>query len=173
MTLFLLQGHRDEAQQIADAIDVAIDTVKTCEKCHTLADEPICPICANPKRSNGQLCVVETPADLIAIEETESYSGRYFVLNGLLSPIDGIGPEELRFGSFLPLIAEASIKEVVVALNATAEGEATTHFIRELLKDSPVKLTQLAHGIPVGGELGYVNSRTIEQAFHRRINLVS
>ena len=171
MTLFLLQGHREEARQIAGTIDAAIETVKSCEKCHNLADETICQICINPKRANGQLCVVESAADLVAIEETESFAGRYFVLHGLLSPIDGIGPEELDLGSFLPLVAEADIKEVVVALNATAEGEATTHFIRELLAESSVKLTQLAHGIPVGGELGYVNSRTIAQAFHRRVNL--
>ena len=171
MTLFLLQGHREEAASIENAIGEALATVRSCANCHNLADAEICDICANPKRQNGQLCVVETAADLVAIEESDTYAGRYFVLHGLLSPIDGIGPEELQLGKFLPRVREDGVHEVIVALNATVEGEATTHFIRELLQDSNVKLTQLAHGIPVGGELGYVNSRTITQAFQRRVQL--
>lgn len=171
MTLFLMQGHRENAAHIAGSIRDALDTITSCECCHNLSDSPICEICANEKRANGQLCVVETAADLVAIEETSSFQGRYFVLHGLLSPIDGIGPDELQLGSFLPLVKTQRIDEVIVALSATVEGEATTHFIRELLEGSDVAMTQLAHGIPVGGELGYVNSRTITQAFERRVKL--
>ena len=173
MTLFLLQGHRDDAQHIATSIDEALATVTSCTKCHNLSDTEVCDICSDRRRANGQLCVVETAADLVAIEETGTFQGRYFVLHGLLSPIDGIGPDELNLGTFLPCVRESSIREVIVALNATVEGEATTHFISELLEKSGVALTQLAHGIPVGGELGYVNSRTIAQAFQRRVKLDS
>ena len=171
MTLFLLQGHREDAAHIATSIDEALAAVTSCAKCHNLADAKVCDICANSKRANGQLCVVETAADLVAIEETGTYQGRYFVLHGLLSPIDGIGPDELNLGTFLPCVRDSAIREVIVALSATVEGDATTHFISELLEGSDVTLTQLAHGIPVGGELGYVNSRTIAQAFHRRVKL--
>lgn len=171
MTLFLLQGHREDAAHIATSIDEALETVTSCAQCHNLSDAEICDICTDSKRANGQLCVVETAADLVAIEETDSFQGRYFVLHGLLSPIDGIGPDELNLGTFLPCVRDSAIREVIVALNATVEGEATTHFIRELLEGAGVALTQLAHGIPVGGELGYVNSRTITQAFQRRVKL--
>ena len=173
MTLFLLQGHREDAAHIAASIDSALASVTSCSKCHNLSDSDVCDICSNPKRANGQLCVVETAADLVAIEETESFQGRYFVLHGLLSPIDGIGPDELNLGTFLPCVQQSDIREVIVALNATVEGEATTHFVRELLEHSSITLTQIAHGIPVGGELGYVNSRTITQAFQRRVQLDS
>ena len=171
MTLFLLQGHRTEAAGIAETIEDALATVVSCNRCHNLSDTDLCGICADPKRKNGQVCVVENPTDLVAIEESGSFHGRYFVLHGLLSPIDGIGPEELQLDTFLACIRENEAREVVVALNATVEGEATTHFIRELLEGSDVELSQLAHGIPVGGELGYVNSRTITQAFQRRVKL--
>ena len=173
MTLFLLQGHREDAEHIATSINEALATVMSCRKCHNLSDAEVCDICSDQRRANGQLCVVETAADLVAIEETGTYQGRYFVLHGLLSPIDGIGPDELNLGSFLPLVRDSGIQEVIVALNATVEGEATTHFINELLENSGVVLTQLAHGIPIGGELGYVNSRTITQAFQRRVKLDS
>ena len=171
MTLFLLQGHRTEAGDISQALDEALASITACRQCHNLSDAELCAICGDERRRNGQLCVVESAADLVAIEETASFGGLYFVLNGLLSPIDGIGPEELALEAFLPLVKTKGIAEVIVALNATAEGEATTHFIRELLQDSDVALTQIAHGIPVGGELGYVNSRTITQAFQRRVHL--
>ncbi|MCY4129312.1 MAG: recombination mediator RecR [Gammaproteobacteria bacterium] len=171
MTLFLLQGHRDDAAHIATSIDEALATVTSCATCHNLSDAEVCDICADAKRANGQLCVVETAADLVAIEETGTFQGRYFVLHGLLSPIDGMGPDELNLGTFLPCVRDSDIREVIVALNATVEGEATTHFIGELLEGSGISLSQLAHGIPVGGELGYVNSRTIAQAFQRRVNL--
>ena len=171
MTLFLLQGHRDDAAHIATSIDEALKTVTSCAKCHNLSDAEVCDICTDPKRANGQLCVVETAADLVAIEETSTFQGRYFVLHGLLSPIDGIGPDEINLDTFLPCVRDGGTREVIVALNATVEGEATTHFISELLEGSGVSLTQLAHGIPVGGELGYVNSRTIAQAFQRRVKL--
>ncbi len=171
MTLFLLQEHRDEGIAIAASLHEAMRTVTTCERCHNLSDKPICELCSDPQRANGELCVVETASDLVAIEDTDTFKGRYFVLHGLLSPIDAVGPEELGLGAFLPLVRNGKIREVIVGLNATAEGEATTHFIRELLEGSDVALTQLAHGIPVGGELGYVNSRTISQAFLRRVKL--
>ena len=171
MTLFLLQGHRDDAAHIATSIDEALKTVTSCATCHNLSDAEVCDICTDPKRANGQLCVVETAADLVAIEETSTFQGRYFVLHGLLSPIDGIGPDEINLDTFLPCVRDGGTREVIVALNATVEGEATTHFISELLEGSGVSLTQLAHGIPVGGELGYVNSRTIAQAFQRRVKL--
>lgn len=173
MTLFLLQGHREDAEHIATSINEALATVTSCVKCQNLSDAEVCDICSDQRRANGQLCVVETAADLVAIEETGTFQGRYFVLHGLLSPIDGIGPDELKLGSFLPAVRDSAIREVIVALNPTVEGEATTHFIGELLERSGVALTQLAHGIPIGGELGYVNSRTIAQAFQRRVKLES
>ena len=172
MTLFLLQKHRDDARQISSSINDALETVTSCGVCRNLADSPICDLCTNSERLNGQLCVVESATDLVAVEETGTYSGRYFVLHGLLSPIDNIGPDELGLQTFLTVVRDASVKEVIVALNATVEGEATTLFIRELLEGSEVLVSQLAHGIPVGGELGYVNGRTITQAFQRRVKFV-
>ena len=171
MTLYLLQGHREEAQAIEESLSDALTSVTSCEVCRNLADSTRCDICRNPRRANGQLCVVSSAADLVAVEETGSFGGRYFVLGGLLSPIDGIGPKELGLEDFLPLVNESKVTEVILALNATVEGEATAHFIRELLRNSSVGVTQLAHGIPVGGELDYVNARTISQAFERRVKL--
>ena len=173
MALYLMQGHRDEAQSIASSIDEALDKVTSCEICRTLSDAKICDICRDEKRANGQLCVVESVSDLVAIEETASYAGRYFVLHGLLSPIDDMGPEELGLDCFLKVVRMQNIKEIIVALNATVEGEATTHFIRELVEGLSIEVSQIAHGIPVGGELGYVNGRTITQAFQRRVKFAS
>ena len=173
MTLFLLQDHRKDAIRISESIQKAVDSITNCKTCRNLADSTTCQICANPVRQNGQLCVVESAEDLVAVEETATFSGRYFVLHGLLSPIDDIGPREIGLVDFLPLVSEFNISEVIIALNATVEGEATTHFISELLQDSGVQVTQIAHGIPVGGELGYVSNRTITQAFERRVTLGS
>lgn len=172
MTLFLLQSHQDDARQISTTIDQALSTVTSCCVCRNLSDSQLCELCSNGARKNGQLCIVESTADLVAIEDTATYSGRYFVLHGLLSPIDGIGPEELGLQHFLKVVREHEVTEAIIALNATVEGEATTLFIRELLDGSNVSVSQLAHGIPVGGELGYVNSRTISQAFQRRVHFV-
>ena len=171
MALFLLQGHRDEATNISESLATAIDAVKNCKVCRNLSDSPVCELCNNPKRQNGQLCVVASASDLIAVEDTGSFNGRYFVLGGLLSPIDGIGPKELGLEEFLPLVHRTKVVEVILALNATVEGETTAHFIQELLDNSKLRITQLAHGIPVGGELDYVNARTIAQAFERRVRV--
>ena len=171
MALFLLQNHRQEAITISRSLNDAVANITNCVSCRNLADSPTCQICTNTTRSNGQLCVVETAEDLVAVEETATFSGRYFVLHGLLSPVDDLGPKELGLDRFLPHVLEQKINEVILALNATVEGEATAHFIRELLIESNIRVTQIAHGIPVGGELGYVNNRTIAQAFERRVEL--
>ena len=168
MTLYVLQHNREGGETLARSLSAAVVEVKRCRDCRTLCETDLCAVCANPKRDAGTLCVVESPADVIAIEQAGGYSGRYFVLHGRLSPIDGVGPSELGLVDFAERIREHGIGEVILATNPTVEGEATAHYIVEALAGMDVRVTRIAHGVPLGGELEYIDGGTIAHALHGR-----
>lgn len=168
MALHLLQHDREGGQRLATALEAATRTIRHCERCNTFTEDELCALCRSPKRDTALLCVVETPADLMMIEQTQAYAGLYFVLMGRLSPLDGIGPKEIRLDRLLKRAADGAVREVVLATNFTNEGEATAHYIGELLSARGLKVTRLARGVPVGGELEYVDSGTLAQALRER-----
>ncbi|HZQ61101.1 MAG TPA: recombination mediator RecR [Casimicrobiaceae bacterium] len=171
MALHLLQHDRAGALELARALEHATTHVQHCERCNTFTEEALCALCASGKRDQTLLCVVETPADLLMMEQTHAYSGLYFVLMGRLSPLDGIGPREIHLDRLLRRATDGIVREVVLATNFTNEGEATAHYISELLAPRGLKMTRLARGVPVGGELEYVDSGTLAQALRERRNV--
>lgn len=168
MAFHLLERGRSGGSRLSDALERAMTGVRRCESCQNFADTPTCNICETPERRNGTLCVVESPSDLLAIEQAGDYRGSYFVLMGHLSPIDGVGPEEIGIERLLRRIHEEGVAELILATNPTVEGEATAHYIADRLDGSNILITRLAHGIPVGGELGYVDGFTLTHAFRGR-----
>jgi len=171
MAFHLLEKDRDGARGLADALDGALAAVGLCARCRMLAEQDICPICADKTRDDTRLCVVETPADVIAVEESAAYRGLYFVLMGRLSPLDGIGPEELGVDLFKDRLVDSDIKEIIVATSATVEGEATAAYLGRLAGERNVAATRIAHGVPIGGELEYVDSSTLSLAIGARTAL--
>lgn len=168
MAFHLLERDRDGARSIADALNETLSKVTRCRRCNTFSEKELCDICASPRRDPDTICVLETPADLETVEMAGVYRGMYFVLMGHLSPLDGIGPEELALDRLMELIGEDSVKEVILASNLTAEGEATAEYIHQMLSDHSVKVTRIARGVPVGGELEYLDHGTLSQAFAER-----
>src|SRR5664279_3034761 len=168
MALHLMQHDREGARALATALELAASRIRHCERCNTFTEDAICALCRSAKRDAAQLCVVETPADLLMVEHTQAYSGLYFVLMGRLSPLDGIGPKEIRLDRLLKRAADGVVREVILATNFTNEGEATAHYIGELLGARGLKVSRLARGVPVGGELEYVDSGTLAQALRER-----
>jgi recombination protein RecR len=168
MALHLLQHDRDGAQRLSRALEAATQRVQHCHRCNTFTEDEVCTLCRSPKRDQALLCVVETPAELMMIEQTQAYSGLYFVLMGRLSPLDGIGPKEIRIDRLLKRAQDGVVREIVLATNFTNEGEATAHYIGELLGSRGLKVTRLARGVPVGGELEYVDAGTLAQALRER-----
>jgi recombination protein RecR len=168
MALHLLQHDRDGAVRLANALARAAETVRHCERCNTFTEETVCALCRSGKRDARLLCVVETPADLLVVEQTQAYSGLYYVLMGRLSPLDGIGPREIHLERLIKRASDGVVAEVVLATNFTNEGEATAHYIGELLAERGLKVSRLARGVPVGGELEYVDSGTLAQALRER-----
>jgi recombination protein RecR len=168
MALQLLEKDRDAARKLASAIDEAADKVGRCAQCRTLTEHDLCDICSNPSRSESQLCVVESPADLYAIEQAGGYRGKYFVLLGHLSPIDGIGPEQLGIDKLIERLQSNSVDELILATNLTVEGEATAHFIADKAKALGVQVSRIAYGVPMGGELEYVDGGTLNMALQSR-----
>ncbi len=168
MALHLLEKNRDGAVRLSDAVADAAEHVGRCQLCRTLTETDICEVCNNPRRDSQQLCVVETPADLLAIEHSGTYKGRYFVLLGHLSPIDGIGPEAIGIEQLMSRLSEENINELILATNLTVEGEATAHYISERAKMLGVTVSRIAHGVPMGGELEYVDGGTLSHAFSSR-----
>ena len=164
MAFHLMQHERSGALQLAQALEHACSHVRHCATCHTLTESEICNMCADPDRDRTQLCVVETPADQAAIERTSTFRGLYFVLMGKLSPLDGVGPKDLGFEKLSERCNDGLVKEVILATNFTAEGEATAHVISEGLKARGLRPTRLARGVPVGSELEYVDLGTIAHA---------
>jgi recombination protein RecR len=168
MALHLLQHDRDGALRLAQALVAATRAVHHCERCNTFTEDALCALCRSGKRDAAQLCVVETPADLLMVEQTQAYSGLYFVLMGRLSPLDGIGPKEIRLERLLKRATDGIVREVILATNFTNEGEATAHYAGELLAARGLRVTRLARGVPVGGELEYVDAGTLAQALRER-----
>ena len=168
MALQLLEKDRDAARKLASAIDEAANKVGRCAQCRTLTEHDLCDICSNPNRSESQLCVVESPADLYAIEQAGGYRGKYFVLLGHLSPIDGIGPEQLGIDKLVERLQSNSVDELILATNLTVEGEATAHFIADKAKALGVQVSRIAYGVPMGGELEYVDGGTLNMALQSR-----
>jgi recombination protein RecR len=168
MALHLLERDREGAKQIVQTLENALEKVGHCSRCNNLSEQKLCDICESLRRDHSMLCVVESPADLISLEQSSVYRGTYFVLMGHLSPLDGIGPEELGIARLEALLDEGELKEVVLATNLTVEGEATAHFIGELARQRGIRTTRIAYGVPVGGELEYVDGGTLARAFAGR-----
>jgi recombination protein RecR len=163
----LLQRNRHGARDLASALQLAMDEIGHCNRCRNFTELELCEICSNNNRDKSLLCVVESPADVFAVEDT-AYRGIYFVLMGHLSPLDGVGPEDLGLEKFSAIIKEGEIKEVIMATNSTVEGEATAHFISEMVRKNKIKVSRIAHGVPVGGELEYIDSGTLSEALSGR-----
>lgn len=168
MAFHLLERDRDGGRRLAQALVEALDTVGHCRRCRMLSEEELCGICASAQRDPAQLCVVESPADVVAIEQSGGFRGRYFVLMGHLSPLDGVGPSELGLDDFERLLDEGEIAEVILATNPTAEGEATAHYLGEIALRRGLRASRIAHGVPVGGELEYVDGGTLAHALAGR-----
>ena len=166
----LLERNREAGMELSKSLELAMTHVKNCKDCQTLTENDICSICADPDRDNSILCIVETPNDLNLIEESGIFKGKYFVLGGYLSPIDGITPEDLGLDILESKIKESEIIEIILATNATIEGEVTAHFIKNMTKGLNLNVTRIAHGIPIGGELEYADSNTIAHALSDRKN---
>ena len=168
MAFHLMERDRDGAHAIAVALSNALESVKTCRRCNNFCESDECSICMSDKRDKSQVCVVETPADLQALEQVGAYQGLYFVLMGRLSPLEGIGPEKLAFARLAELVHSEEISEVIIATNITPEGEATADYTQQLLAAHGVKISRLARGVPVGGELEYMDQGTLAAAFNDR-----
>ena len=167
----LLDKDRDGAQTVVDSLQAALEGVGQCEKCRMFADETLCPVCTDKKRDPSLMCVVETPADVIAVDESGGYRGLYFVLMGRLSPLDGIGPEELGVALLEERLASGEVCELILATSATVEGEATAAFFGGLAARAGITASRIAHGVPMGGELEYVDSSTLSLALTARTAL--
>lgn len=168
MAYQLLERDREGALQLAAALQEAVEKVGHCSSCRTLSETPLCPICSSERRDASQLCVVESPSDVAAIEGSNVYQGRYFVLMGHLSPLDGIGPEDIGLDLLARRLDSGEIAEVILATNPTVEGEATAHYISEMVHSRGIRVTRIAHGVPLGGELEYVDGGTLSHAFNGR-----
>ena len=164
MAFHLLQHDRPGAHLMAQALQQAADQIRHCSLCHTFTENEVCATCLDPKRDRSKLCVVETPADQAAVERTAAYRGLYFVLMGKLSPLDGIGPNDIGLAKLFARATEGDVQEVILATNCTAEGEATAHVIGEALRAKGLRVTRLARGVPAGSELEYVDLGTIAHA---------
>lgn len=168
MTFHLLERHREGGERLAQALHTALSNVGRCSRCRILCEADICNRCSDERRQHDQLCVVEMPSDVLAIEQATQYQGQYFVLSGHLSPLDGIGPEALGIPKLVEWLDQGDIEELILATNPTVEGEATAHYISELARARQIKVTRLAHGIPLGGELEFIDSGTLSHAFSGR-----
>lgn len=168
MAYYLLERNPDGARQLAEVMTEALDKIGHCERCRDLTEDPICSLCNSPSRHTTEICVVESPSDVLAIEQSGIYRGLYFVLMGHLSPIDGIGPGEIGLPQLEQRLHIESVEELILATNPTVEGEATAHYIQQMAEPLGIKVTRLAQGIPLGGELEYIDSGTLGQAFAGR-----
>ena len=168
MAYHLLQRDQEGAQRLARGLDEAVARIRHCARCNSFTEAELCSLCASPRRDASLLCVVESPGDLLMMEQTRSYAGLYFVLMGRLSPLDGIGPDEIHLDRLVRRATDGTVREVILATNFTAEGETTAHYIGELLAGKGLRLTRIARGLPVGGELEHVDSGTLAQAVLER-----
>jgi recombination protein RecR len=168
MAYHLLQRDQAGAGRLAGALSLALERIRHCERCNSFAEEAICTLCRSPRRDPTLLCVVETPGDLLMMEQAQCFQGLYFVLMGSLSPLDGVGPKEIHLDRLLARATDGVVREAILATNFTVEGEATAHYVGELLREKGVKVTRIARGLPVGGEIEHVDSGTLAQAVLER-----
>ncbi len=168
MAFQLLERGRENGKNLARILDAAMQQIKHCQRCRTFSEADLCKLCSSTHRDPSLLCIVESPIDMVAVEQIGMYRGLYFVLMGHLSPLDGIGPEDIGIKQLLTQINTGQIQEVILATNPTVEGEATAHYISELVKQHNIKVTRIAHGVPLGGELEYIDSGTLAHAFAGR-----
>jgi recombination protein RecR len=168
MAYHLLQREREGAKRLGDAILHALQAVRHCQRCNTFTESDVCERCQSPRRDRSMLCIVETPVDMNMMEQTQSYTGLYYVLMGRLSPLDGVGPRELGLDRVLARALDGEVREVILATNYTNEGEATAHYLTAMLQAKDIRVTRIARGVPVGGELEYVDSGTLAQALRER-----
>ena len=171
MAFHLLQRDRDAGRYLAQIMALAMDRIGRCERCRTLSEDVLCAICASSHRDASLLCIVEQPSDIVAIEQATDYRGLYFVLGGRLSPLDGIGPDELELDQLGERLAGDQVQEAILAISPTIEGSATAHYISELVRGSSLRITRIAHGVPLGGELEFVDGGTLAHAFAGRRGL--
>lgn len=168
LALHILRSPRTEVEKLSNSIIAAKEKVRLCKRCFGLSDGEICQICSNPVRDDALLCVVEQPADMVAMEKSGAFNGLYHILSGVLSPMNGIGPEDIRLGELIAKIEHGRVKEVVLATSTTVEGEATAAYIKERLEKYPLKVTRIASGVPIGGDLKYVDQVTLKKAMEKR-----
>ncbi|MFD1215540.1 MULTISPECIES: recombination mediator RecR [Microbulbifer] len=168
MAMYLLEKDRDAAGLLASTLQQAVEKVGRCNRCRTLTEQDVCSLCSSTRRDHSLLCVVETPADVLAIEQAGNYHGLYFVLHGHLSPIDGVGPADLGLDVLGERFGNDEIAELIIATNPTVEGEATAQFIAERARAKGVSVSRIAHGVPIGGELEYIDGGTLAHAFNSR-----
>lgn len=168
MVFHLLHKQRQRGLHLASCLEQAMNLIRHCERCNNYTEYPLCLLCQNSNRNQEMLCVVENPADVFAIEQSRAFHGYYFVLMGKISPLDGMGPEDIGLSRLKSLVKEREIKEVILALSPSIEGQTTAHFIQQLLNDQSIHITQLAHGIPSGGELEFLDGNTISSALRNR-----
>lgn len=171
MAFHLLQRDREGAGTLAEKLAAAVAGIGSCERCRMLTEDPICGFCSSNRRDDSVLCVVETPADLLAIEQASVYRGRYFVLMGHLSPIDGIGPAELGLDLLEERLRGSAVEELVLATGVTVEGDATAHLVAQIAHRHGIRSSRIAYGVPVGGELEFIDSGTLSRAFSGRLSL--
>lgn len=171
MAFHLLERDRERAQRLAEKLAVAVERIGNCSRCRTFSEDDICALCASTSRDATLLCAVETPVDQLAIEQATGFRGRYFVLLGRLSPLDGLGPKELGLDMLARRLGEGEVQELIVATNPTVEGEATAHLLAQMARAAGVRASRLAHGVPLGGELEYVDRGTLAHAFGGRQTL--
>ncbi len=172
MAFHLLQRNREGARELAQVIEEAVAAVGRCESCRTLSEHALCPVCASPRRDPRTLCVVETPADMAAVDTSTGYQGMFFVLMGHLSPLDGIGPAELGLDRLERRLDGGEVAEVILATSATVEGEATAHYLAEMVRERGIRATRIAQGVPMGGELEFVDGGTLARAIAARRDAV-
>ena len=169
IAMYLLRASQEESFALAQAIQQMKSQIHACSSCFHFTDADICSICSDPGRDTGELCVVESTADLLAIEQSGAFKGRYHVLQGVLSPLDAVGPDDIRIRELLKRIGEQKFSEVILATNPSNEGEATAHYLLKLLKDYPLRISRIAYGIPMGGDLKYTDRITLERALKGRL----
>lgn len=173
LALYVLRSPKELAEKLSQSLLEVKENIKFCSVCFNFTDKDPCPICSDQRRANGILCVVEEPGDQLAIEKSGSFSGRYHILQGVLSPLDGVGAEDLRIAELMSRLRRENIKEVILAINPTVEGEATVSYLTDLLKGKDLRVTRIALGIPLGGDLKYIDSMTIKSSMDNRSSCAS
>jgi recombination protein RecR len=171
MAFHLLERDREGGRYLARVMDAAMERITQCKRCRTLSERELCGLCANPNRDGSLLCVIEHPSEIVAIEQATDFRGLYFVLGGRLSPLDGIGPEELGLDALEERLKEGDVKELILAISPTVEGSATSHYVADIAVRRGVRTTRIAHGVPLGGELEYVDGGTLAHAFAGRLGV--